>query len=307
MTTPGKDVALDWFVRLQASPDDPVLRRQFQGWYDCDPGNAAAYDRIAAFWTSRAFDIATSQCMSADDIASPSRWSVRRYAAVAALLALAWFGFAEIELRVRADYRTAMGENREVVLADGSHAVLNSGSAIAVEMDAPPFRRVHVLRGEVFFTVSHDQSRPFIADGGGLQARVLGTGFSLRADSGHAAVMVRSGVVEVQGENGGPVHVAAGQAVALQGGSLAVLGDGAQAGLGWLDGVLVFHDQPLAAVLSELNRYYSGLIVLANPRLGQIRVSGNYRLDDPAAIAESLAKIVSAQTFHLAGAVIVLR
>ena len=74
----------------------------------------------------------------------------------------------------------------------------------------------------------------------------------------------------------------------------------------WLDGRIAFHDQPLRAVLSQVGRYYGGWIFAAGEALGGIHVSGSYRLDDPAAIVDSLAGAAKGRVLHLPGGVIVV-
>ncbi|MFX7620630.1 FecR domain-containing protein, partial [Acinetobacter baumannii] len=78
--------------------------------------------------------------------------------AVAAVLAMlvAW---PEAWLRLQADHRsTHVVQN--VTLPDGSRAVLDADSAIAVRFDAHA-REVELLRGRVWFEVSPDAPRRF--------------------------------------------------------------------------------------------------------------------------------------------------
>jgi len=58
-------------------------------------------------------------------------------------------------------YRTAIGAVSTVPLSDGSSVTLNTDTQVHVEL-APHERRVNLDRGEAFFDVAHDPSRPFI-------------------------------------------------------------------------------------------------------------------------------------------------
>jgi transmembrane sensor len=77
--------------------------------------------------------------------------------------------------------------------------------------------------------------------------------------------------------------------------------------LAWHDGRLIFRDQPLGHVLHDLARYHRGWIIVANDRLKDLNVSGNYRLDDPVRIVESLAAATGAEMIRLTDDFIVLR
>ena len=65
--------------------------------------------------------------------------------------------------------------------------------------------------------------------------------------------------------------------------------------LAWVQGRLIFDDRPLHEVLDELRRYYPGWIINRNARLDDLRITGNYRLSEPADIMRSLAQVTSAQ------------
>lgn len=297
-----RQTALDWFTRLRAGDLSAAERRAFRHWREADPAHAATFDAVAAFWDSDAFSRAAAElAVPAGTVPSWRRPMMRALAAAAALMLL-WLASASLDLPVRllADHRAAMGSRQDVVLADGSLVVLNSAAAIAAAMDGPT-RRVRLLNGEAYFEVIPDPRRPFVVEAGGMRVRVLGTRFSVRADDG--AVLVRSGVVQVTRPDGGEVRLEAGQALAGDGPARPAGDDG----LAWLDGALVFHDRPLAEVLDEVGRYHSGIIVLANAGLGHIRVSGHYRLDDPAAVVESLAEVVSGRLTRLTDAVLIVR
>ncbi|OGX85427.1 FecR family protein [Hymenobacter glacialis] len=93
----------------------------------------------------------------------------------------------------------ATGRPAQVLLADGSTVVLQSGSCLRYPRRfAEPERRVE-LSGEAFFEVAHDATHPFRVLTKQLETMVLGTSFTVRAFPGQAeaAVMVRTGRVHV--------------------------------------------------------------------------------------------------------------
>src|SRR5690606_10548060 len=57
-------------------------------------------------------------------------------------------------------YRTKVGDQEKITLADGSIVTLNTASRIEARMNGQE-RTVRLLEGEAFFEVAHDASRPF--------------------------------------------------------------------------------------------------------------------------------------------------
>ncbi len=95
------------------------------------------------------------------------------------------------------------GVQKEVTLADGTHVWINSGSTLTYpEVFADGERRV-TLKGEAFFEVEHDASKPFTVHTGHLDIRVLGTKFDVKAYPGadFTEIALFEGSVEVTAAN----------------------------------------------------------------------------------------------------------
>jgi len=63
----------------------------------------------------------------------------------------------------------------------------------------------------------------------------------------------------------------------------------AAAEVSWRTGVLDFDNIPLSEAVARFNRSAINTIVLADPSLGELRVSGVFRADDPMGFARALA------------------
>ena len=104
-----------------------------------------------------------------------------------------------------------MAEARHVAatLADSSRVVVSPGSELKARMGK---ERQVALRGEAYFEVERDGSRPFIVEAGELRVTVLGTGFEVTAydTAATALVRVRHGSVSVVA-NGDTVVLATGE------------------------------------------------------------------------------------------------
>ncbi|MFX9169461.1 FecR domain-containing protein, partial [Acinetobacter baumannii] len=89
---------------------------------------------------------------------SRRRWLAGGGLALAA--GLAGLSLTPLATRLRADHATGVGERRDLALADGSHVLLNTDSALSVDYTADR-RGVALQRGEAFFAVARDPARPF--------------------------------------------------------------------------------------------------------------------------------------------------
>ena len=107
------------------------------------------------------------------------------------------------------DYTTATGEQRRVVLPDGTSIELNTQSHIRVSF-RPKSREVELLAGEVLFNVQHDSSRPFRVRARDKVIEDLGTQFSiyLRPDA-TTTVSVLDGRVQILSDASAPTLQAA--------------------------------------------------------------------------------------------------
>ncbi len=137
---------------------------------------------------------------------------IRYWAAIAASITLlmvvtfAWINnngstpeAVTIDPDVTVTKSTDIGQKLMVRLPDGSHLKLNAGSSISYGPMQAGTREVE-LKGEAFFDVARDESRPFIVKVNNLQVRVLGTSFNIdgRSIDNSGIVAVKSGKVEVR-------------------------------------------------------------------------------------------------------------
>ncbi len=160
-------------------------------------------------------------------------------------------------------YTTAIGQHRNVQLADGSRVELNTDTILRLGTQGRS--RVATLeKGEAYFDIKHDSKRAFVVRVGSNRVVDLGTQFSIRRDSGCIRVAVFEGRARFDlGETGAPARstvLVPGDVAIAKSGTVDVgptispeqiLGDG----IAWRRGELVFHFTSLADAASEFNRY----------------------------------------------------
>ena len=211
-------------------------------------------------------------------------------------LALGW-AWQQRDPAATTAYAAALGEMREVALADGSHATLASDSQLEVRLGRRE-RHVALLRGEAIFDVAHDARRPFVVDAGGRRVVVVGTRFSVRTDARSLRVVVTEGTVRLQAR---PERADSRPSALLPAGSMALVRDDgvlvrsmplaeAEGLLGWREGLLVFRDATLADAAAEFNRYNARKIEIADARAGALRIGGSFRWDNADGFARLLER-----------------
>ncbi|MFD2632977.1 FecR family protein [Idiomarina piscisalsi] len=200
------------------------------------------------------------------------------------------------EVIMRQPFRSSIGEIRKIELPDGSTVTLNTDSDIFVTLTNEK-RLVKLRRGEVFFNIQKEQSRPFIIDTGEQKVTVLGTRFTVRKNAAEDAVKVSviEGVVEFETLQTDSKH----QTQLLTSGDIATYQNQTKKisltrlstrsiQPGWIQGVLRFDNTPLPEVIAELNRYRSTKIKIAFTQQEQLRISGVFHLHNSDSVLNAI-------------------
>lgn len=73
------------------------------------------------------------------------------------------------------------GDQKEVLLADGSHIFLNGDSRVKYKKELAGSLRNITLQGEAFFDIERDEQKPFVVYLNDAEVKVLGTSFNIKA------------------------------------------------------------------------------------------------------------------------------
>lgn len=277
--------AAAWLSRLNGISVSTELLDDFYRWRR-DPVNSAAFGRIEYLWDRAAAldgdpDIARavqSALEPASPDAGPAPWSATRRAVLAGGVGLA--GAAGIGWWLRDPrYATAIGEQRTILLDDGSKVTINTDSAIRVAMSAQA-RHVRLDHGEAWFEVAHDPDRPFSVAADGATVTALGTSFSVRREGEAQRIVLAEGRVAVRG-GGAARTLSAGQCVEVLRGRVGPSqAADIDAETAWRSGRLSFKDTPLGVAISEVNRYARQPVRLEAPALRAVAVNGTFETGD---------------------------
>lgn len=326
-----------WISRLHGGNRTPAIELGLKRWLREDPENA------------RAFEIATEVWEDAENLRRfvplhpklpPRRRSnmapIFAAAAIASVLlflgAILWFQNLGV-------ITTDIGEQRQLVLEDGTRVFLNTDTRLVVKYNEAA-RFVELTRGEALFIVAKKSEWPFVVLAGDRQVRALGTSFLVRKENQQLAVMLVEGKVVVspvaevkrsaaepalaqqpaQGNGSAAPSVetqtsapARSDVFTLTPGQRLTFGAGSPAKLdtpsvekttAWRRGQVILDDTPLRAAAEEMNRYNATKLVIADDVPADVLVSGLFQAGDSIHFANAVADAYNLSVQERSGEII---
>jgi transmembrane sensor len=311
-----------WLERLQRD-DAGGYDALFYRWLEASDANRAAWESARELWDSFE-DVEEDEQLGdlrrdALAFAPRSRASAWIRYAAAVLVVLVVSAVLLIEFRKPAsqsapqiasvgkpdphsfgapDYATAAGQRDTFSLPDHSKVTLDADSAVDIAY-VDGTRGVRLVRGQALFDVAHDPAHPFRVAAGDRIVTALGTRFNIRQRTYETRITLLEGSVGVTKGND-PLHVQAGQVETLRPGQQLTARAGQQdrisstdpaSGTAWQRGMVHFNGDTLAEAVDELNHYSREPLVIRDPQVGAMRISGTFRSGDAARFGQSLTAL----------------
>ncbi len=320
--------AANWWIRLRDDECTRQDRESFIDWLTAAPDNVSEYLALANVWQDLGEVVPNAELdailaeLSVDNVVlhpsaseptqpppvSSRRWSQPWIAIAAGVFAFvigALFLFQQPENIVK----TAVGEQRLIVLEDETVITLNTRTVLRYDM-ASSTRRVELIEGEALFDVARDTERPFIVTVGLTRVKVLGTSFNIykKSDS-NATITVLNGLVTVippRYRDSDLIQPSGGNHLAESG--EVMLTDGEQINIGtdetietetdveaervveWTSRRISFENAPLKDVVAEFNRYNTRQLQVEGSDLAMLRLNGVFEPHSQNALLEYLRK-----------------
>jgi transmembrane sensor len=269
-----------WIAWLASGAVDEPRMQEFERWLSA-PGHRRAFEFERQLWR------AVGEPPAA---AAPRR---RRFAriglALAAALALVWVA-PDAWLRLRADHLTTH-EVTTVALPDGSRAVLDADSAIAVDYDDTQ-RSIRLLRGRAWFEVAPGREQPFRVTAQGGVVEDIATAFAVASTARGVDAEVSQGQVRVAATRDGAwTYLLAGQRAGFApDGRVVRRSDVAPDRIAaWRDGELLLETADVADAVTQIARYRSGPTFLRGDLAALPAVNAALRVDQPEQALDALA------------------
>jgi transmembrane sensor len=292
-------------------------RQEFAAWLADDPLNRQAVEGIVAAWHAVDQHAASAQIMALRECAlaaareAVGRRQRRRGWLAAAALLLTVAGGGLWRWLTPQSVATGLGERRIVALSDGSRISLDAATIVQYVYSRDK-RQLWLKQGRAKFDVAKDPLRPFSVSAANKMVVATGTSFSVECIENQVRVVLYDGhvaVLESSGQNAphpidvGPKQVPVDRllstgnelilpasrpsGVRFEPVSIAPIDPGHS--LSWETGLLVFEDEPLELAVDRMNRYAKRPLVIADPSVASLRISGVFRAGDTDALVEGLA------------------
>ncbi|MBB1347928.1 FecR family protein [Pseudoalteromonas sp. SG45-2] len=305
--------AADWVDRINDLNDHD--RKELSLWLKCTE-NKAAFEKIANVFgdpaVKQALHIYTKQYSLPTPIITPNAKRSRAFpmlALAASFSAIAfavyWLSISQqaftptpiaktaVETNLPQLLEARLGKRVSKLLDDGSYLHLNADSELTAHL-LPHSRQIELKKGQVFFDVAKDKTRPFIINSGQASIKVLGTSFDVERNKDEVVVTVYEGRVEVSALD--KVILIPSQQAVIKNGHIAV--DYSQQltqlpawRMGWIDA----KKEPLTTVIKQLQRY-SPMVIKVDNALNNTLISGRFNLETP---QQSLMLIASTYNWNV--------
>ncbi|NQE60904.1 FecR domain-containing protein [Caulobacter sp. RHG1] len=281
------EIAADWADRL---PDlTETQRAELEAWLAAKPRHATAFALMRDTQRDTALLDAAERVRAA-----PAAKRSFRLSLIAAGVALVAGLSAVVLVRPYLaekplELATTVGQRAEHQLSDKSVVTLAADSGVSVRYGRDG-RDIALTKGDAVFDVTKDAKRPFRVQAGDTQVTAVGTTFEVERVSDAVQVRVFEGVVRVS-RNGSEQRLGKGQWLMLASNQAPVGGRlDADSYAAWRSDWLDADGLPLKYVVARLNRYTTQHVALHDPALGELKVTGRFKLDRP---TESLTMIAA--------------
>ncbi|PKQ63257.1 hypothetical protein BZG01_16170 [Labilibaculum manganireducens] len=172
---------------------------------------------------------------------------------------------------------TPVGGEYEIELPDGTVVKLNADSYLEFPSKFSGKERRVVAKGELYFDVAKNKDWPFIVESEGMELKVLGTEFNVRAyaDEKEMISTLVEGSVEVTNSRGELIRLTPGRQAVLNKSDQSMIECKAniEAVTAWKNGKFIFDNRRLEDIMYDLARWYDVKVFFANAKVKNARFS----------------------------------
>lgn len=311
--------ARDWIVRLSSGEITAAELAAYRRWAE-DRANKSVFEHELALWRSLGaigerlapvapapVDMPGFEPMPAPGI--PLRRRMVQAGMAAAAVAVLAVATPEVSLRMQADYRTDIAA-QSVTLPDGSRAVLDADSAIAVHYDDSQ-RRVALLKGRAWFEVAHGDPKPFRVAADGAVVEDIGTAFEVSSGEGRTTAAVTEGIVQVAADRKSAdwLRLTIGQRASWSPGGIPRRDADIPATriAAWRDGEVLLDGAGVRAAVQEIARYRAGPTFIMGDLDGLAPVTAIVRANRADEGLDAVAATAGLTVTRLPGGIAVVR
>jgi transmembrane sensor len=320
-SSPLDDEAYEWVKRFAGPGGRRADVAALKEWMARSAAHAEAFDRVSRTWVS--LELVSEKLMARELVYSeslhrawqgePVRPTLGRRVLLGGGLAASVAGIAVIAVRpplelwpslseLTADFRTSAGEQRELMLAGRVLIDLNTRTSLAV--GSAYASEARLVAGEALISSPPQVAFTLVAGDGRVVAS--GARFNARIEDRGVCITCMSGDVLVkQGTSTMPLPAGQQLVYSNRGMERPVTIDPATVA-SWHDGVVLFESTPVTDVITEVNRYRPGKIILTNRELGRRLFDARLRIENIGNVVRQIELAFGAHATELLGGIVLL-
>jgi transmembrane sensor len=198
-------------------------------------------------------------------------------------------------------FGTGVGVRDSVILSDGTRVIIGPLSSVTVAPGYGTVSRTVEVRGDAWFEVVHNSSKPFTVHAGTATIVDVGTKFAVRSDDPEGVlVSVAEGAVSLQ-----QVNTPGQQGVILKAGDNGVLQRSGQIiarrnsatddDVAWMKGRLVFREAPISELVTSMRKWYGIELQVPDRALASRHITASFAGESPERVLEVIRLALGAE------------
>lgn len=176
------------------------------------------------------------------------------------------------------------GQRTNITLPDGTNVWLNARTTIQYPVSFNRRERFVILKGEAYFDVKRNESKPFVVRTDAYNIEVLGTKFNVNAYPGterfETTLMHGSVKVSLKTDSLQTVILKPEHKLSLEKGRLVMTKVEDYNPYRWKEGLICFSDESFPNIMKDFEKYYGVKIVIENESVLQSSFTGKFRQSD---------------------------
>ena len=277
--------AAEWIVLIQASALTDAQQIEFEAWKNQSEAHQTAW--LKAEYLLSSFDHFPEngqEIIKKGNQAARFQWTKQLVVACITCLGsiIAWN--SEYKYLWLSDYSTAIGQQKNVILKDGTQLQLNTDTALDVRYTSHQ-RTLRLHYGEIQIHTAKEthSDRPFFVETESAHLQALGTVFNVQylknKQQQTCLGVIESAVKVTLNQSKKMTVVQAGEQLCFDDTDFKALGQLDPNVLVWKNQMIMAFEMPLEQLLQEIGRYQHQYVDL-DPQLKALKISGSYPVNN---------------------------
>jgi ferric-dicitrate binding protein FerR (iron transport regulator) len=285
------------YLAGEAGGDDLIF---LESWLKADPGNRKIFEDYRKTWLDM------EKIRMDKDLDTDKEWNqlqhmlfieespkqgrvisfyynkVLRVAAIILLLVIPSIYFVRYLIRPEQKQLDASLTIKEGKLPDGTSVTLNKGTTLEYPAVFKGNNRNVTLKGEAFFEVKHDETKPFIVKSRNIRIEVLGTSFYVNTNAGNnnIEVVLNSGSVAIYFDDNrkNSLFLSPGEKAEINTDQEKMSKDVNTDPnyRSWMTRHFSYNNEPLAVIIADLNKVYHSNLKITTLSISNCLVTATF-------------------------------